>query len=155
MLPFGYLYRMSSTETEPNVPDEEAAETSEGKPQPAESEPVPKKNFRCDFCPLNEWCEFKGTSPPFARQIRFAEDCYVMKDPFSPAPGPHSNKTNSEYVLVLGADCALCHRSVCKAAECSIFYGKTFCLSCASNSEYIKSFPLEIQTKIKKQLAAR
>lgn len=150
---------MSSTEIEANVPDEELAGTSapeaNSQPPPAETEPEPKINFRCDFCSLNEWCEFKGTHPPFARQIRFAEECYVMKDPFSPAPGPHSNKTNSEYVLVLGADCVLCHRNVCKAAECSIFYGKTFCLSCAGSSEYIKSFPLEIQTKIKKQLAGR
>lgn len=144
-------------ETEPTVLDEEAAGTfvPDATQPPVESEPIPKINFSCDFCPLNEWCEFKGTNPPFARQIRFAEECYVMKDPFSPAPGPHSNKTNSEYVLVLGADCALCHRSVCKAAECSIFYGKTFCLTCACSSEYIKSFPLEIQTKIKKQLASR
>lgn len=115
----------------------------------APAEPKPKIHFRCAFCALNELCEFKGTHPPFARQINFSEECYVMKDPFSPAPGPHSNKTNSEYVLVLGADCALCGRAVCKANECSIFYAKTYCLTCASGR--IKEFPVEIQSKIRKQ----
>lgn len=137
--------------------DREAASTSDAvnKPivvEPTQQEPEPKIQFRCESCALNELCEFKGTHPPFARQIHFSEVCYVMKDPFSPAPGPHSTKTNSEYVLVLGADCALCGRPVCKALECSIFYAKTFCLKCAAGR--IKEFPVEIQSKIRKQMSA-
>lgn len=115
-------------------------------------EPEPKINFECALCSLNELCDYKGTHPPFARQIHFSENCYVMRDPFSPQPGPHSNKSTSESYLTLGADCALCGQSICKSSECSLFYDKTFCLQCAMAQ--IKQFPLEMQTKIKKQVAS-
>lgn len=133
-------------------PSTAATEASLDKEKPLANEELPKINFQCALCSMNEMCEYKGTHPPFARQIMLSEICYVMRDPFSPQPGPHSTKSTSEYYLTLGADCALCGRSVCKGAECSLFYSKTFCLQCAMDQ--LKQFPLEIQTKIRKQIAA-
>lgn len=106
--------------------------------------------FKCDNCSLNERCDYFGTNPPFAKKIYFSEKCYVMKDPFSPAPSHLTNKSNSEYFIVIGSHCSICNNLVCKGTECSFYYSKTFCLSCAKNN--LKEFPLEIQTKIRKQL---
>ena len=51
-------------------------------------------------------------------------------------------------VLILGADCAICGRTVCISKECSIFYLKMYCLQCVQNS--IDIFPIELTKKIKK-----
>ena len=92
--------------------------------------------FTCNFCSLNEYFDYKGTKPPFARQLLFLEDCYIMKDPFSPL--------NKGETLVLGADCSFCKRPVCLG--CSIFYTKRFCKDCAL--ENIKNLPSQLHKKI-------
>jgi Cysteine-rich domain len=116
-------------------------------------DPEPERiAFLCTSCGLSEQCDYFGRQPPFARKIQFTEDCFVMKDPFSPPPSSQSNKTSSEYYLVLGANCIVCANTFCKGGECSIYYSKTFCLTCAKKK--ILDFPLEIQSKIRKQLAA-
>lgn len=120
--------------------------------QPAPPPPPPKIQFTCENCGFNEACEYKGLNPAFAKKIQFTEECYVMQDPFSPPPGKLSDKSNSEYFIVLGADCSSCHKAVCAAATCSIFYMKTFCLQCAYR--LVKDFPLEVQSKIRKLTAA-
>lgn len=107
--------------------------------------------FVCDLCSLEEMCHYKGKNPYFVKNINFTEDCYVMKDPFSPPPGPDTKKSFTEYFLVLGANCKDCDKTVCKGNECSFFYGHTFCIDCAQIR--IKDFPLEIQSKIRKQIA--
>lgn len=107
--------------------------------------------FVCDACSLSEMCNYKGKNPYFVKNINFTEDCYVMKDPFCPPPGPDTKKSFTEYFLVLGADCSSCDKTVCRGVECSFFYGTTFCLNCAQVR--IKEFPLEIQSKIRKQIA--
>lgn len=112
---------------------------------------IPKIQFKCANCPLNEACDYKGCKPPFAKKIEFREECYVMQDPFSPPPGKLSDKANSEYFMVLGADCSVCQRMVCAAGTCSIFYAKTYCLHCANG--IVKESPLEIQSKIRKLVA--
>lgn len=94
--------------------------------------------FNCSSCNLNEKVHYKGTKPPFSRNIIFKYPSYVMKDPFSP-PGKGE-------VLMLGADCAICNKAVCISKECSIFYTKLFCFSCAKNS--IEQFPVELRNKI-------
>lgn len=109
-------------------------------------------DFICSSCSMQEKCHYKGKAPYFAKNINFTEDCYVMKDPFSPPPGPETKKSFTEYFLVVGADCSNCNKSVCKGSECSIYYSKTFCLECVQMR--IKEFPLEVQTKIKKQIAS-
>lgn len=120
--------------------------------EPLKEDDEPKIEFKCEICAFSERCHYKGKRPPFANKIELIEESYVMKDPFSPPPGAHSTKSNSEYFIVIGAHCMDCDRMVCKSSECSIFYTKTFCLSCAKN--HIRSFPVEVQSKIKKQLAA-
>lgn len=119
----------------------------------AESErpEIPKIPFKCEGCAFSEICEYKGTHPPFAKKIQFNEACYVMQDPFSPPPGKLSDKSNSEYFIVLGADCSVCNRTVCAAGTCSLYYAKTFCLQCAYR--LVKEFPLEIQSKVRKLVA--
>lgn len=114
--------------------------------------PPPKIQFICENCAFNEACDYKGLQPPFAKKINFLEECYVMQDPFSPPPGKLSDKSNSEYFIVLGADCSSCQKVVCAASTCSIFYAKTVCLQCAYR--LVKDFPLEIQSKIRKLVMA-
>ncbi|XP_060805369.1 putative transferase CAF17 homolog, mitochondrial [Amyelois transitella] len=94
-------------------------------------------NFQCSVCGMTEKANYKGTNPPFSRNIELKWPSYVMKDPFSP-PGKGE-------ILVLGADCAMCNKCVCINKECSIFYTKMFCFNCAHNS--IDKLPTEIKSK--------
>lgn len=94
--------------------------------------------FTCSACDLNEKAHYKGTSPPFSRNIVLKYLSYVMKDPFSP-PGKGE-------ILVLGADCALCEKQVCINKECSLFYLKMYCLDCCLKS--VDKFPVEIRNKL-------
>lgn len=118
--------------------------------QQKEEEEIPKIQFKCGNCSFLEECDYFGKKPPFANKIKFNENCYVMKDPFAPSP-EHAKTTNSEFFIELGAHCAKCERTVCRGQDCSFYYLKTYCLSCASS--FVKMFPLEVQSKIKKQIA--
>lgn len=93
--------------------------------------------FMCSLCSLKEHYDYKGTRPPFAQQFVYSEECYVMKDPFS--------LPNRGEVLILGANCDICYRSVC--IGCSIFYTKRFCLKCASSN--MQSLPPQLCNKIR------
>lgn len=77
-------------------------------------------DFQCISCELNEKAHYKGSCPPFSRNILLKYPSYVMKDPFSP-PGKGE-------ILVLGSDCSVCEKPVCINKECSFFYSKTYCL---------------------------
>lgn len=99
--------------------------------------------FRCSYCPLEERFDFKGTKPPFARQLTYSEECYIMKDPFS--------LPNRGEVLVLGADCTFCEKPVCLG--CSIYFGKRFCLNCASSN--IQNLPSQLHSKINNLINSR
>ena len=128
------------------VPDQE--KTTEASKD--EKEPEPRIEFSCSVCQLIKvTCHYYGTRPPFARKLQLTEDSYVMKDPF--CPPPTSGQPNPEYFLVVGVKCTICESPVCKSPECSFYYGKTFCSQCTLQN--IKEFPLEIQTKIRKQLS--
>ncbi|CAK1583473.1 unnamed protein product [Parnassius mnemosyne] len=94
--------------------------------------------FTCTSCSLSEKAHYKGTKPPFSRNIVLKYPSYVMKDPFSP--------TGKGEILMLGSDCSICDRPVCISKDCSIFYKQIFCLNCAQNS--IEKFPVEIKVKI-------
>lgn len=112
-------------------------------------EPDPTFPFDCSICKLiTVASDYFGTRPPFARTLHITEPSYVMKDPFCPPPS--SGKPNPEHFLVIGVNCAFCDAQVCKSLDCSFHYSKTFCCKCAL--ENVKQFPLEIQTKIRKQL---
>ncbi|XP_011329720.1 cysteine-rich DPF motif domain-containing protein 1 [Ooceraea biroi] len=93
--------------------------------------------FTCSICNLKERYDYKGARPPFARQLLYSEDCYVMKDPFSPP--------NKGEILVVGADCSKCKRAVC--STCSIYYARRFCLECASGE--LQNLPLQLHGKIR------
>ncbi|XP_071645692.1 putative transferase CAF17 homolog, mitochondrial [Temnothorax longispinosus] len=93
--------------------------------------------FTCSFCPLKEHYDYKGVRPPFARQLVYSEECYVMKDPFS--------LPNRGQILVLGANCSVCEHAVCLG--CSIFYTRRFCPKCASsNMQYL---PPQLHSRIR------
>ena len=122
-------------------------------PKDKEKTPEPERiKFECSFCHQKELVDYFGKKPPFTRNIEFQEDCYVMVDPFSPAPSRLTSKSYTEYFVVMGAHCKLCEAVVCKDPSCSIYYLHSFCLQCAE--ENIKKFPLEIQSKIKKEVVA-
>lgn len=106
-------------------------------PSVRESKEIAAGVFTCTYCLLQERFDFKGAKPPFARQIIYSEDCYVMKDPFS--------LPNRGEVLVLGGDCNFCNKPVCLA--CSIYFGKRFCLKCALSN--IHHLPPQLHQKIK------
>lgn len=100
--------------------------------------------FTCIKCGLKEHYFYKGKYPPFNKKISFLEDSYVMKDPFSPP--------NKHQVLLLGSDCCLCNKAVCQSPDCSIFYTKRFCRSCAL--ENFEHFPTAVQLKLNKKPSA-
>lgn len=130
-----------------NSPDQDE------QPKVKEKTPEPERiKFECSSCQQRELVDYFGKKPPFTRNIEFQEDCYVMVDPFSPAPSRLTSKSYTEYFIVMGAHCKLCDAVVCKDPSCSIFYLHSFCLRCAE--ENIKKFPLEIQSKIKKEVVA-
>lgn len=119
-------------------------------PVKEEEKADPKIEFTCSNCRLiSASCDYYGSRPPFAKRFQTTEDSYIMKDPFCPPPS--SGRPNPEYFLIVGVNCAVCELPVCKSAECSFHYGKTFCRECAL--ENVKQFPLEIQTKARKQLS--
>lgn len=95
-------------------------------------------NFKCTSCEIDEQAHYKGSNPPFSRNIVLKYPSYVMKDPFSP-PGKGE-------ILVLGSDCVVCGLPVCINKECSLFYIKMYCLNCANKS--IEIFPVEIKSKL-------
>lgn len=95
-------------------------------------------DFHCSACGINEKAHYKGISPPFSRNVVLKYPSYVMKDPFSP-PGKGE-------ILVLGADCSLCDKTVCINKECSLFFIKNFCLDCVQKN--IEQFPAEIKLRL-------
>ena len=95
-------------------------------------------DFKCTSCGIDEKPHYKGTNPPFSRNIVLKYPSYVMKDPFSP-PGKGE-------ILVLGSDCVNCEQNVCISKECSLFYKKMYCLDCAN--KLLETFPVEIKSKI-------
>lgn len=95
-------------------------------------------DFQCSACGINEKAHYKGTNPPFSRNMVLKYPSYIMKDPFSP-PGKGE-------ILVLGADCSLCDKTVCIKKECSLFYNKSYCLDCVH--ENIDKFPAQIKIRL-------
>lgn len=122
----------------------------DAKAKTEEVDEIPKPQFKCTNCDFHEEYDYLGRQPPFANKIKFNEPSYVMKDPFAAAP-EHAKTTNSEYFIALGANCTKCERPICRGQDCSFYYLKTYCLSCAGG--IVNVFPLEVQSKIKRQIA--
>ncbi|NWZ03932.1 CDPF1 protein, partial [Loxia curvirostra] len=68
------------------------------------------------------------------------EEACVMKDPFTP---------DKDKFLIIRSHCSLCSRAVCVGTNCSLFYSKSFSLTCVKES--LKAFPLEIQEDMDKR----
>ncbi|XP_025021009.1 cysteine-rich DPF motif domain-containing protein 1 [Python bivittatus] len=96
--------------------------------------------FECELCGLTAPYSYYGQQPPNAYSVTLLEDCYVIKDPFTP---------EKDRILILGAQCSLCHKRVCVGPDCSLFYSKRFCLPCVNS--HINEFPLEIEEDLKKK----
>ncbi|KAL7730251.1 hypothetical protein ACLKA6_016517 [Drosophila palustris] len=129
---------------------------------PAQSEPqaqaedddderIARIEFHCSSCDMHEMVHYYGTEPPFALGVKFREDSYVMRDPFQAPPPRWQSKP--EFYVALGVNCSLCSKVVCKDSTCSFYYTKTYCLPCGSAE--LKSWPVEAQTRLRKQLAAK
>ncbi|XP_030313047.1 cysteine-rich DPF motif domain-containing protein 1 isoform X2 [Calypte anna] len=108
----------------------------------APTEVQPTGEFKCQLCDLTVPYTYYGQKPPNTHSIVLLEECYVMKDPFTP---------DKDKFLILGSHCSLCRRPVCVGTECSLFYTKRFCLPCVNKN--LKSFPLEIQEDMDKRKA--
>lgn len=118
------------------------------KTEPKPEDEVPKIPFACKICEFKMACEYKGKTPRFAKNIQFNEECYLIKDPFSPPPGNLSSKSTCEHFIVIGSDCICCGQPACQLNSCSIFYRKTYCSECAYH--FLNTFPVEVQSKIRK-----
>ncbi|XP_026779520.3 cysteine-rich DPF motif domain-containing protein 1 isoform X2 [Pangasianodon hypophthalmus] len=100
--------------------------------------------FTCKLCELSCAYSFYGRKPPNTRAIGLLEDCYGMRDPFTP---------DKDKFLILGSKCSLCNRTVCVGTDCSIFYTKRFCLQCVR--ENLEQFPEQIRLEITKKQPAQ
>ncbi|EDV94732.1 cysteine-rich DPF motif domain-containing protein 1 [Drosophila grimshawi] len=120
------------------------------KPEDDVDERIARIEFHCSVCNMHELVHYYGKEPPFGLGIRFREDSFVMRDPFQAPPPRWQSK--AEYYVALGVKCATCGKPVCKDAACSFYYTQTYCLPCGSVQ--LKSWPVEAQSKLRKQLAA-
>lgn len=110
-------------------------------PKEASSEDTKElKWFECYNCNLKEKYEYYGKTMPYNKFINFKDNCYFIRDPFSPL--------DTRQFLLFGSDCSVCKNQVCQDSECSIFYKDWFCLQCAS--KHLEKFPAELHSKIQK-----
>ncbi|XP_025204127.1 cysteine-rich DPF motif domain-containing protein 1 [Melanaphis sacchari] len=125
-----------SDETE--TPDNKAEET---KIVNTETEAVVEERpiFICKNCNLTERYDCFNDHVSFNRNVGTKVDYYLARDPFSPR--------SKRQFLILGSVCSMCDKDVCIKPECSIFYSKFFCSTCAR--KYISNFPTCVQKKIK------
>lgn len=114
-------------------------------------ERVAQIEFQCTSCQMRELVHYYGREPPFALGVKFREDNFVMRDPFQAAPPRWQSKP--EFYITLGVKCASCDQVVCKDSTCSFYYTRTYCLPCGAKE--LKSWPVEAQTRLRKQLAAK
>ncbi|KAM4676944.1 cysteine-rich DPF motif domain-containing protein 1 [Discoglossus pictus] len=100
----------------------------------------PKGIFECHLCKLSIPYTYFGQKPPNTHSVILLEECFVMKDPFTP---------DKEKFLILGSPCSLCERVVCVGTECSLFYSKRFCLPCVNKNR--DEFPQQIRQDLDKR----
>lgn len=122
-------------------------------PKPDKPNPfiLPRHPFACENCGFRMFYNYKGTRPPFAQQLTFAEPCYIVLDPFKPPPARSNQHSYFEHFITLGCDCYSCGKTVCSAPQCNIFYRHHFCGDCAHAS--VDQFPLDVQSRIRKNLS--
>ncbi len=110
--------------------------------------------FSCGRCGLTESCHYLGREPPFCSdQVRFEEDSFVLRDPFTPEYFDARGRRRVGFLL-LGGKCFVsdCSNGGGVCVDCSVFYKHRFCLDClAANMD---AFPSEVQVKIQRKLDA-
>lgn len=126
------------------------ATTSKSSTVAVKQDEIEKIDFKCTACNMFEKVDYFGKSPPFTKNIEFFEDSFIMRDPFTAPPSKHGTRSFTEYFIVLGTICVLCKNVFCR--DCSFFFKSTFCFPCAESK--INEFPLEIRSKIRKELIA-
>lgn len=127
----------------------ESATSSKEQPEKPTKEEEPETiKFKCNTCAMSEDVDYFGKNPPFTKNLQLLEDSFIMKDPFTAPPSRHGKRSFTEYFIVIGSHCAMCKSVVCR--DCSLFYKSTFCYACAQSQ--IHQFPLEIQSKIRKEM---
>lgn len=109
----------------------------------------PGGTFTCDLCKWTEVFDYYGKEVPFVKNVTFHENCFVMKDPFSPPPSVRQT-SSVEHFIAIGSKCKMCSKTVCKSNDCSSYYINTYCKHCSLANIHL--FPLDMQSKIKKQL---
>lgn len=129
----GTSTQLHEEDTKPQIKEECQSQTSEVKKKPVQY-------FHCSTCSLKEKFDYFGNKPSKMKRFRYAENCYVMVDPFVPP-----NK--GEY-LILGTHCIKCNRTVCRDTSCSFYFDGTYCISCAK--ECANTFPKAVQDKLSK-----
>lgn len=97
------------------------------------------KWFECTLCHMKEAYHTKEKKPKFLKNITFCEETYLIIDPFTPP--------QNKQFIVLGSDCCLCKSPVCQSSDCSIFYQKRYCQTCAVKKKNF--FPEQLWSKIK------
>lgn len=111
---------------------------------------LPKHPFACESCGFRMYYNYKGTRPPFADHLSFAEPCYIAMDPFKPPPSRLNQHSYFEHFITLGCDCFTCGKTVCSSPQCNLFYRHFYCGECANASR--EQFPLDVQSRIRKNL---
>ena len=67
--------------------------------------PVADVTFTCHRCGLTESCHYFGLEPPFCGdQVKFSEDTFVLRDPFTPEYVDFKGKRRCGF-LILGGKC--------------------------------------------------
>ncbi|XP_055252488.1 cysteine-rich DPF motif domain-containing protein 1 isoform X2 [Moschus berezovskii] len=69
-----------------------------------ETEQNPLGVFKCQLCALTAPYSYKGQQPPDCQSVVLLEECYVLRDPFTPDKGRF---------LIVGSRCSMCGRLVC------------------------------------------
>lgn len=99
-----------------------------------------KTIFVCKKCNFLANYKYKGKLPLFMNNLLFDEEFYVSSNLFS--------SSESENLIIIGCDCAVCAKPVCSSNLCSIFYKQNFCTDCAYIQ--VNRFPNEIRNKIER-----
>lgn len=123
----------ADSKTDLNIKTESSKESNRLKKEGKEI-----KYFQCSSCIFKQPYEYFGSNPPQVKNYILLEDAYIIEDPFFP---PKQGK-----IVILGTHCIKCRKSVCKDANCSVYFDGTFCIECAKNN--IAFFPYAMQEKL-------
>lgn len=145
----------SEKETEQKTTPLDKETESSSSSLPINDEREAKIEFKCSVCEHFEMVHYFGCSPYFTIGVQFREPTYILRDPFRPSPAIRKKENGDigtvpapEYFVAIGSHCHNCNQMVCKDAECSFYYTRTYCLPCARLAA--PTFPAEVRNKFNK-----